>query len=284
MFSYSYPESHNTWDYDPTGLSYPWVETDSVTLTDEDFIVIDSTMGFAQLTASRESDGSLPDVDFLNLLAESDLVDAGKDVGLAYCGTAPDMGAFESDIVPNSSNYYPTVEITSPINNTLITQETVVLTAEASDDDSIEKVVFYYNDTVMIGEVYSSPWEMSWEPGDDSYYTLRAKATDNEGAVSTSKRIAVYGEFISSIENSDIKNSTECFAYPNPTQGSFTLDFGTVITSAKVSITNITGKIVQQQMVYNTQSAFFDINKGTGIYLIQIQQQSEIELLKIVVN
>jgi len=47
------------------------------------------------LAAARNEDGSLPTIDFLKLVAGSDLIDAGIDVGLPFNGTAPDLGAFE---------------------------------------------------------------------------------------------------------------------------------------------------------------------------------------------
>lgn len=51
---------------------------------------------FELLTASRKSDGSLPDVDFMKLVAGSDLIDAGVDVGLPFNGSAPDLGYLET--------------------------------------------------------------------------------------------------------------------------------------------------------------------------------------------
>jgi len=46
-------------------------------------------------SAPRQADGSLPDNGFARLVAGSDLIDAGVDVGLPYCSSAPDLGAFE---------------------------------------------------------------------------------------------------------------------------------------------------------------------------------------------
>jgi len=43
----------------------------------------------------RQADGSLPNCPFLRLVAGSDLVNAGTNVGLPFVGTAPDLGAFE---------------------------------------------------------------------------------------------------------------------------------------------------------------------------------------------
>ena len=45
----------------------------------------------------RQADGSLPNIDFLHLARNSDLIDAGVEVGLPFNGKAPDLGAFESD-------------------------------------------------------------------------------------------------------------------------------------------------------------------------------------------
>jgi len=72
-----YTHEYNTWDTE-------------VTVTDADFLSIDST----GITAARQSDGSLPDNDcynyFLHLSSTSDLIDAGIDVG-----NGDDIGAFQ---------------------------------------------------------------------------------------------------------------------------------------------------------------------------------------------
>jgi hypothetical protein len=84
-----YNESHNTWDDIP---AYPGYRlTDTVTVTDADFLSVDSK----QLSVARKKNGSLPDINFLKLSSTSDLIDAGINVGLPFSGKAPDIGAFE---------------------------------------------------------------------------------------------------------------------------------------------------------------------------------------------
>lgn len=61
-------------------------------VTDADFLSIDTT----GVRGPRQPDGSLPDVAFLHLAQGSDLIDAGTDVFMAYNGSAPDLGAFET--------------------------------------------------------------------------------------------------------------------------------------------------------------------------------------------
>jgi MYXO-CTERM domain-containing protein len=51
---------------------------------------------FAGMASARQADGSLPNLPFLHLAANSPLIDKGINVGLPYAGTAPDLGAFET--------------------------------------------------------------------------------------------------------------------------------------------------------------------------------------------
>ena len=62
-----------------------------VTVDASDFESLDAS----QLILPRKADGSLPDITFMHLVAGSDLIDVGMDVGLTYTGSAPDLGAFE---------------------------------------------------------------------------------------------------------------------------------------------------------------------------------------------
>lgn len=74
-----------------------------------DFVSLD----MALLSAPRKADGSLPDIDFMKLVPGSDLIDKGVNVGLAFNGTAPDLGYLETgtlglknfNIVENFYNY-----------------------------------------------------------------------------------------------------------------------------------------------------------------------------------
>lgn len=72
--------SNNTWD----GV---------VTVNNSDFVSIDTS----GVRGSRGSNGELPVLDFLKLIAGSDLIDAGTNVSLPYYGSAPDIGAYESN-------------------------------------------------------------------------------------------------------------------------------------------------------------------------------------------
>lgn len=57
----------------------------------DDFMSINMDL----LLSPRNEDGSLPNIDYLYLKSNSDLIDKGVDVGLPFNGGAPDIGAFE---------------------------------------------------------------------------------------------------------------------------------------------------------------------------------------------
>jgi len=89
-------------------------------------------------------------------------------------------------------NDSPTVNITSPSNGSTFTPgSTINLTASASDPDgSVAKVEFFQNGN-LLGEDTSSPYSYSWANVSAGSYTLAAKATDNEGASTTSTQVYI---------------------------------------------------------------------------------------------
>ena len=62
-----------------------------VSVATADFV----SVSYTAVPPARNADGSLPATGFLNLAAGSNLIDKGTDVGLAYTGSAPDLGAYE---------------------------------------------------------------------------------------------------------------------------------------------------------------------------------------------
>ena len=68
-----------------------WNESLEGDVTQKEFLSLDDSI----ITGVRNPDGSLPESDFLRLAPGSDAIDAGTDVGLAFIGRAPGLGAFE---------------------------------------------------------------------------------------------------------------------------------------------------------------------------------------------
>ena len=69
------------------------------TVSDSDFISLDTSLA----KTNRNADSSLRATDLFRLSKNSQMIDAGTDVGILFKGTAPDIGAFESDFVSSVS-------------------------------------------------------------------------------------------------------------------------------------------------------------------------------------
>jgi hypothetical protein len=64
----------------------------NIPIKDSDFLSLDESF----LTAPRQSDGSLPENNFMRLNPSSGIINAGTDIGIPFKGKAPDLGCFES--------------------------------------------------------------------------------------------------------------------------------------------------------------------------------------------
>ena len=78
-----------------TGVTDSFNTWNGIPVNSTDFLSLDDTIA----RGPRNSDGSLPVSDFLRLASDSNLIDAGVDVGLPFNGSAPDLGAYEVDNV-----------------------------------------------------------------------------------------------------------------------------------------------------------------------------------------
>jgi len=97
-----YTHNNNTWDT-------------AVTVNDYDFLSLDST----GLSGTRQSNGDLPDIDFLRLVSESDLVDAGYDFGygddLGYWQYEAQVPAVDPLVISTIKPYYTSGERTEAV-------------------------------------------------------------------------------------------------------------------------------------------------------------------------
>ncbi len=102
--------------------SWNLVSPNDPNIVTDNFISTDDTV----ISGARNSDGNIPDSDFLKLKSTSTFIDAGIDVGIAYNGTAPDLGAFESAPMSiNAQNSSYTLRIyPNPASNYLMIQST----------------------------------------------------------------------------------------------------------------------------------------------------------------
>ncbi|MFN6943946.1 MAG: Ig-like domain-containing protein [Cytophagaceae bacterium] len=99
-----------------------------------------------------------------------------------------------SGTIPNQGvvNQPPVVSLTSPTHNSSFTAPAnITITASASDPDGSVTLVEFFNGNTKIGERTASPWTINWTGIAAGTYTLTARATDNDGATTTSSPVTV---------------------------------------------------------------------------------------------
>ncbi|MBT9522758.1 MAG: hypothetical protein IV101_17940, partial [Dechloromonas sp.] len=97
-----------------------------------------------------------------------------------------------STAVPIFVDVPPTVTLTSPLANAVFNAGSAIpLSANAADSDgSVSKVEFYQGST-LIGTATAAPYSLTWNNAPAGSVSLTAKATDNNGVVTTSPAVAV---------------------------------------------------------------------------------------------
>lgn len=101
------------------------------------------------------------------------------------------------------ANIPPTVSLTSPSNGEEFTAPAAInLTATATDNDGSVSKVEFYNGSALIGSDLTAPYAFNWTSVGAGTYSVTAKATDNQGAVTTSAPITVtVNPVITSLDN-----------------------------------------------------------------------------------
>ena len=192
-----------------TGTPPPVNQAPTVSLTSPiNNVTFTAPASIAIAANAADSDGSIAKVEFYN--GSSKL---GEDLSSPYTfswtsvvagtysitakatdnqGAVTTSGAVNITVNAAPVNQAPTVSLTSPANNATFTAPaTISLAANAADSDgSIAKVEFY-NGSSKLGEDLSSPYTFSWTGVVAGTYSITAKATDNQGAITTSSAVNV---------------------------------------------------------------------------------------------
>jgi len=105
------------------------------------------------------------------------------------CITLDEMPAWSTQCIANKA---PTVSITLPANNAIYTAPaTVTINATANDADGTITKVDFYNGSTLLGSDATSPYSYSWTGVVAGTDTIKAIATDNKGATTTSTAIII---------------------------------------------------------------------------------------------
>ena len=95
-------------------------------------------------------------------------------------------------IATEEPNLPPTVSITSPTSNAVFTAPAnITIDATATDADGTISKVEFYQGTTLLNTDTSAPFTYTWPSVGSGTYSLTAKATDNNNAVTTSTAVNV---------------------------------------------------------------------------------------------
>ena len=103
------------------------------------------------------------------------------------------LGAKTTSVaVPIRVNTPPTVALTAPANQSVFPPGGVItLTANAADSDGTIQKVEFFSDGTKLGEKTSIPYSFSWNGAATGPHALTARATDNNGAQTSSAAVNI---------------------------------------------------------------------------------------------
>ncbi len=195
-------------------------------------------------------------------------------------------------------NTAPSVSITTPVTNTSYTAPaTINMIAVATDRDGTISKVQFYNGTKLLDIEYKEPYSYSWTNVPAGTYTITAKATNNDGATTTSagvkvtvvskssrpsmnhdpssvsKNIDTTVSPVAITDKSSLKN-LDFKLFPNPAVNSIRLNFNGFVNNQKATLTiqNLSGSILKRYPVVITgKSLEADISSlNTGMFIITL--------------
>ncbi len=102
------------------------------------------------------------------------------------------MTSAPATLTVTADNQPPTVSLTSPASNAAFTAPaTIALEASAADSGGTISKVEFFSGANKLGEDTSTPYSFTWQKVAAGTYSLTARATDNQGAATTSGPVSV---------------------------------------------------------------------------------------------
>ncbi len=182
-------------------------DTVKITINARPTVAINSPSNNAVLTAgsnvivnagATDADGTVTKVEFYQ---GSTLLGQSTAAPYSFTWNSPAVGTYAltakatdnnggvtvSDTVKMTINALPTVAISSPSNNAVLTAgSNVIVNASATDADGTVAKVEFYQGSILLGQSMIAPYSFTWNTVSAGTYQLTAKATDNNGGVTTS--------------------------------------------------------------------------------------------------
>ncbi len=193
-----------------------------------------------------------------------------------------------------NNNEVPTIDITSPDNNTtLVVNSPIEFTVDAKDpNNNIEKVVYTITHKILdiapiVKEVTASPYTLNYTFKDAGEYLVEAKVIDTEGAQAIDE-INVTATVVSDIENQITVDKFE--VYPNPATSRVNIEYG-IEENGYVQLTLLDVLGNEIKTVLNEDQAIGNYNVQinvdalpSGIYYLQLSTLNGVKTKKIIIE
>ena len=172
--------------------------------------------------------------------------------------------ACEEKTPTEADEQVPTVRVTYPPKNTSVSG-IILITAEASDNESVARVEFYINEALKITK-QQEPYQYSWETlylENGSKHTIVAKAYDPSGNEGVSEEVSV-------VVNNDINDPPTAFILSPEDSTSYALGEAVQLSGE--------GRDAQGTTLRDDQLSWFsdrDGYLGTGAYLLRDNLSAE---------
>jgi uncharacterized repeat protein (TIGR02059 family) len=182
-------------------------------------------------------------------------------------------------------NQHPIVKILNPSKGIKFDKlSPVTIDAIASDPDGSVSKIEFYNGSVKLVELTSSPYTYTWKDVAAGKYLITAVATDNLNDTTISSPVEFeVGSTVKYDMNSEIVK-----LYPNPNNGHFSIEFINPLQNEKgeIIITDLAGKQVYNGPVSKEETLKqIDVSDSrSGIYVMMIMDKDILVTKKFIKN
>jgi hypothetical protein len=178
------------------------------------------------------------------------------------------MSGIYHDTIPNISGYDSIITVNLTIRNADITvsQNQAVLTSNASD--ATYQWIDYDTKTAIDGETH----KIFTAANDGNYAVI---VTQN-GCIDTS---IVYAVTLTGQIESNFKHTISL--YPNPSDGSFFIDLGSIYPKVEITLSELDGRILRKEYIINDSSIHLQFSEAPGLYLVIVAAANEKAVFKL---
>ncbi len=163
----------------------------------------------------------------------------------------------------------PTVALTAPVNNAIIiVNNSVTVSANASDPDGTVKKVEFFIGSTLIGADSVAPYSVTWTPTQIGIYAVLAKSIDNDGKFTFVDANVVEVKSAATGTN-EITNDQSIIIYPNPAKNEVNIKANN-LELRQIEIYDIAGRIIKQIKTSGTETNISIADIDSGIYLVKV--------------